>query len=123
MPHRYPFHASPKSHAAGNITVIASISLVTYLAYKAYRRGEDRRIQITNDFKPLDPNLLIPSSIVPVNEERLRRAILEGDKYVSEHLDKRGDFIRFALAHSAGVKDLRGYVNYLETLYSNLFNG
>mmetsp|Transcript_20390 Transcript_20390/g.38188 ORF Transcript_20390/g.38188 Transcript_20390/m.38188 type:complete len:124 (-) Transcript_20390:2227-2598(-) len=123
MPHRYPFHTSPKSHGSGIVTVVCSVSVVTYLAYSAFKRGERKRNQMTKDYKPLQPDSLIPSKIVSVDEDRLRRAILEGDSYVTEHLDRRGAFVRFALAHSAGIRDVQGYVMYLEALYTKLFNG
>jgi hypothetical protein len=104
------------------MTAVITVTLVSYLAYSAFQRGERRRDKLTQDYKPLQPDSLVPSKIVPVNEERLRRAILEGDKYVTQHLDHRGAFVRFSLRHSAGVKDLQGYVMYLEALHSKLFN-
>lgn len=78
-----------EQHSPAKILLIF-FGVTSLLVYWSYSRSEKRRLSIVQTYAPLDPDSVVPraSELHELNEEKLKRAILEGESFIREELAK-----------------------------------
>lgn len=87
---RYPL-GHDENNSVGGITIKVAVVvsfLTGMLTYKTWKRTEEKRKSVEQGYHKLDPDSVVPRAedIVPVNHEKLKRAVLEGNEFFLEEL-------------------------------------
>lgn len=109
--YRFPYPGEnegfkPKRALVYSIIMTAGIG---YIMFKIIKKSENSRKKFAEDYKPVIPEDVVPKmeNIKRIDENKLRQAIIEGDKFIFEEMQKNvakspGDF---ALIHTKKLKD------------------
>jgi hypothetical protein len=76
------------------------------LAYRTFQKSEEKRLKMQADFKPLDPyQATAPSGDYEVDEDKLKKVILEGDTFLRQEIikDINRNVEDYALRNVSGV--------------------
>ena len=125
--HRYPKYGIDHD-GIGPLTVqVAAVvsSISGYLAYRSWKSAELKKRDLERGYEKVDPNKIVPyaKDIVPVNHEKLHRAVIEGgDKFI---LDELGVKIistpeEFVYHQIQGIKDKDAFIKYLKQEFRKL---
>ena len=101
-PKRYGIYNQPTSMRGsvvfGITLFIGSISLAAGILQ--FNRAEAKRIKHMEDYKPLDPDAVVPKSALDadINEQKLKHVVFGGDSYIQNELarQKEKEMERFA---------------------------
>jgi hypothetical protein len=107
-PHRYPLYGTfNKGHSRNMFVLGAFITAGTgLLAYRTFQKSEEKRLKMQADFKPLDPyQATAPSGDYEVDEDKLKKVILEGDTFLRQEIikDINRNVEDYALRNVSGV--------------------
>jgi hypothetical protein len=107
-PHRYPLYGTfNKGHSRNMFVLGAFITAGTgLLAYRTFEKSEEKRLKMQADFKPLDPyQATAPSGDYEVDEDKLKKVILEGDTFLRQEIikDINRNVEDYALRNVSGV--------------------
>ena len=94
------------------------------LTYRKWSSTQDKRRDLEQEYKPLDPNSVVPlaKDIVPIDHGKLRRAVLEGDDFIMEELGIKiiSSPEEFVYYRTKGIQDKEAFLKFLRGKFNNL---
>jgi hypothetical protein len=103
---------------------VVVISFTTFVSYRTWKRTENNKKMLEQQYKPVDPNDIVPHAedIPQVNHEKLQRLVLEGNKFILEELGVNiiSSPEEYVYHTTKGIKDKIAFLKFLRTEFDKL---